>query len=70
MKKIAVLITLALLTGCANMTPGQKTAAVIIGGIIVASAVASASNGPPKIEADKPCAISNPDPAGFTFVCP
>jgi len=71
MKNLIVLIALIFSAGCANMTPGQKTAAVIVGGIIVASIVASVSDGSPVMEADKPCPISIPgDPDGFTTVCP
>ena len=58
--------------GCANMTPGQRTAAWIIGGVVVTSVVLSSggSSGSPAVDS-KNCPIHplSTTPSGFTVVC-
>lgn len=44
MRKILLMLVVLALTGCANMTTGQKTAAWIVGGAIVVGAVASSGS--------------------------
>lgn len=44
MKMTIWLAILLLISGCANMTPGEKQTAYIVGGIIVAGVIISASN--------------------------
>ncbi len=44
--KIAIWLAILLLaSGCANMTPGERQTAYIVGGIVVAGVIISASNG-------------------------
>ncbi len=44
---IAIYIALVL-SGCANMTPGQKTAAWVIAGVVVTTTVISADDKAPR----------------------
>lgn len=41
MKKVTWLAILLFISGCANMTPGQKQTAYIIGGLVVVAVVSS-----------------------------
>jgi len=43
MTKIIAICIALVLSGCANMTPGQKTAAWVIGGVAVTAIVISSS---------------------------
>ena len=45
MKLLPLAVTLALLTGCANMTPREKQTAAIVGAVVVAAIIISANDG-------------------------
>ena len=44
-KLIPVLILALTLSGCANMTPGQKKAAWVVAGVVVVGAIAASQSG-------------------------
>lgn len=50
MKIITLLVALALLTGCANMTPREKQTTAIVGAVIVGAIIISANDGPTHID--------------------
>ena len=47
MKTLILMFAMGVLVGCANMTPGQKTAAWVVGGVIVGAAIASSGSDDP-----------------------
>lgn len=53
MKNIICLVVLLSLMGCANMTPGQKTAAWVVGGVVITGVIlSSSSSGGSEVEQD------------------
>src|SRR5690606_11319483 len=45
MKRLVLLACALILSGCANMTPAERTTAMIVGGVIVTAVIISASDG-------------------------
>ena len=66
MNRIIAVCAALVLSGCANMTPGQKTAALVIGSVAITAAIISASDDG-KASACKPTVSGSG--ADFDFGC-
>jgi len=66
MKKTVVIVMALLLSACANMTPAQKTAAWVVGGVVVTAIVISASDPAPP---DPACKLQTCGSGDNIFFC-